>query len=311
MGTTNKEDKEFLDKKKKEKEIKEKVQKKRDKEKLDKKIIEREDEKAKHEAAVKQFYDYKNNVKKILIKKALMELCTRSIHNINKRERLICENLVESYINDVGTAVLLKNMKFSRSKMLRNLRESIDNYYTIITEGSTASDENTQTISNTNVENFWADIDKSEDIDDITNLIRMRVSNAEEEFINKNQEDKNRIKTVLNQTASRIQNAKETDNEEYADEVEESATRLAKNKIYQIQHEGNRNIFDKMVRKFSKAVLTNDKLKAEYLSESHKLDIGKILESVRCIYTLLETVSTIKLENVDAQYIKETIDSIK
>ena len=36
-----------------------------------------------------------------------------------------------------------------------------------------------------------------------------------------------------------------------------------------------------------------------------------IVESARCMYALLETVSTIQLEKVDIKYIEDTLKSIK
>ena len=304
------EDQEYLADKKKEKEAEEEAKKQRDKEKIDKQIIEKEDKKAKQEAALNRFYEYKDNVKKLLLQKVLTELCTQSIFNISPREKSFCESLISDYIDEVGTGKLLRNMKFSESYLLHTIREKIDQHYKMITEGSKASDEKTQKVSQTDISSFWEDVDKSENIEDITNLIRMRVSNAEEDFINKNQEDKENVKTVLKQTAARIQSAKDTDNEEYADAVEESESRLAKNKIYQIQHEGSRNVFDKMVRRFSKVVLSNPTFNTEYLTEDNRLDMDTIVESVRCIYTLLETVATIKLEKVNSKYIENTINSI-
>ena len=101
------------------------------------------------------------------------------------------------------------------------------------------------------------------------------------------------------------------DDNDYAEEVEESETRLAKNKIYQIQHEGHRSVFDRMVRNLSEAALKNEDAKGTLIDESGKLDMDAIVESARCMYALLETVSTIQLEKVDIKYIEDTLKSIK
>lgn len=305
-----KEDREYLTNKRKEKEeaAKAAIQKRR--EEFNKRIVDREDAKAKHEAAVNGLYNFKHDVKKSLIKKMLMELCVGSIPNYTQREYTICENLIENYINEVGEPTILKNMKFSENGFLRTCYDQIDKHFKAITEDATIEPE-TQYIDSNSLDNFWDDIDDTENVDDITSLIRMRVSDAEENFINKNQQDKENVKTVLQQTASRIQMAKGTNDNDYAEEVEESETRLAKNKIYQIQHEGHRSVFDRMVRNLSEAALKNEDAKGTLIDESGKLDMDAIVESARCMYALLETVSTIQLEKVDVKYIEETLKSIK
>lgn len=305
------EDLQYLEERKKMRKAEKETAKKRAREKTNNRIIADEDIKIAHEQAVEKYYDYKDNVQHELLKKALVELCTQSIPHINYREQILCENLVDKYINETGAAKLLRNMKFSDNYLLRTIHEKVKESQKEITKDTSADDESTQIISKKAIDDFWTEIDNAEDIADITNIIRMRVSNAEEEFINKNQEDKEAIKTILKQTASRVQKAKESENEEYAEAVEESETRLAKNKIYQIQHESHRNVFDKMVRQLSKAALSNDVLKEDYINENGKIEFDRIVETVRCMYTLLETVSTIQLEKVDTDYIKNIINSIK
>ena len=66
-----------------------------------------------------------------------------------------------------------------------------------------------------------------------------------------------------------------------------------------------------MVRNLSEVALTNEEAKKEFLAENGHLDVEKIVESVRCMYTLLEMVGTIQLEKVDQQYIEDTLKSIK
>lgn len=280
------------------------------KEKFNNDIIERENIIASHEAAVDKYYAYKDNVKKTLLSKALYELCTQSIYNTTDREKIICENLIQQYVDEVGTSKMLKMMKFSESWILNSINENVDKFYKKITEGTTAKDPDTQTIPDEDIEEFWKTIDKTDDVAEITNTIRMRVSNAEEDFINKNQEDKENVKTILKQTADRVQNAKNTNDNDYAEAIEESETRLAKNAIYKIQHEGYHNVFDRMVRNISRSAMVNEDAKKEFIGENGGLDMDKIVESARCMYTILEMVSTIQLEDVDSKYIEETLKSI-
>jgi hypothetical protein len=270
----------------------------------------RENAKLAHEAMFEHYHEYKNDVKKTLLTEALMNIYKDSIFHINERENAICESLLGNYINETGVDTLLKNMKFSESGLLHDIYDNVNKYYQKITEDAEPEDITTQTIKPEDVDAFWKDIDKSNDIDDITSMIRLRVSDAEENFINKNAEDKEDVKSILKNTADRIQSAKETNDNDYSESVEESEMALAKQQIYKVQHESHRSVFDRMVRNLSESALANDDARKHFTQENGRLDMDAIVESARCMYTLLEMVSTLQIEKVDAQYIEDTLKSI-
>lgn len=304
------EDRQYLAEQRKAKEEAAKLARQKSINEFNQHIVEEENQKMAFNKSVDKLFEFKANVKKSLIKKMLMELCVGSIPNYTHREYSICENLIENYISEVGETALLKNMRFSENGFLRTCWSEINSHYKTITEDATR-DEDTQYIDSGSLDDFWNDVDNTEDVDDITNLIRMRVSNAEENFVNRNQQDKENVKTVLKQTADRVQMAKDTNDNDYAESVEESETRIAKDKIYKIQHEGYRSVFDRMVRNLSEAAVKNKDAKGSLIDENGKLNMDSIVESARCMYSLLETIGTIQLEKVDNKYIEDTLKSIK
>lgn len=270
-----------------------------------------DDLKHNREKALDEFYEYKDNVKEVLVRTALSNICENSLINPTERQRKICDNLVAQYVREAGVTKLLKNMKFSENALLRTINEEVEEKFTYITKDATPDDPSSMTISQDEIKGFWKDVDDIEDIDDVTGLIRLRVANAEEDFVNKNKEDKDSIKNILRGTADRIKNAAAKGDEEFKDAVEESESYLAKDKIYKIQHEGYRSVFDRMVHNVAEAAMKNEEFKKEYTLENGRLDMEKIVESARCMYTLLEMVGTIQLENVDRQYIEDTLKSIQ
>lgn len=262
------------------------------------------------EALFEHFYNYKNDIKKLLLTEALMNIYKGSIYHISDRENTICESLLGNYIEENGVPKLMKNMKFSESEILHDIYDNVNKYYNKITEDAEMNDIATQTIKPEDVNDFWKDIDSSNDVDDITSLIRLRVSDAEENFVNKNAQDKENVKSILKNTADRIQSAKATNDNDYSEAVEESEMRIANNDIYKIQHESHRSVFDRMVRNLSESVMKDEGTRKEYILENGRLDMDAIVESARCMYTLLEMVSTLQLEKVDGAYIEETLASI-
>lgn len=264
-----------------------------------------------HEAKADRFYEYKNDVKKTLLTEALGRIYKDSIFHITDREAALCESLIGAYIENTGVDTILKNMRFSKSGLLVSIYEAEQEAFDKITDGANANDIDSQTIDPKAIDDFWNQIDKNNDLDDVTNMIRLRVSNAEEEFVNKNQSDKEDIKSILKDTAERVQSAKATNDNDYSDAVEESEMNIAKNKIYNIQHESYHNVFDRMVRNISESVIKNEAIKEEFTTDNGRLDMDKIVESARCMYTLLEMVSTLQIEKVDSNYIEEALKSIK
>ncbi len=303
------EDREFLKQLREEREALSEAMKKHERDSLNKKMIQREDLIDKHKSEMDRFYKYKDEVQRLLVRKALLELYTQSIYNINSREMLICENLIDQYIDENNPVNILRKMKGSRNGFLRVIAEAAKKHHSKITKNAKMGDIGTQTVSQTDLSNFWKEIDNSENVEDITNLIRLRVSNAEEEFVNKNKEDKEDIKTILTNTAERIKSAQDTTDNDYAAATEAYETKMAKEKIYNINYNRHHNVFDRIVRNLSKAVLLHEDLKKEYTTDN-KLDMPRIIESARCMYTLLEMVGTLQLENVDTEYIEETLRSI-
>lgn len=303
------EDREFLKQQRIDRNALSEAMKKHDRDSLNYKIIQHENIVDKHKADIDRFYNYKDEVRRLLIRKALFELYTRSIYNINSREMVICENLIDQYIDDNDPVKILQKMKYSRNGFLRVIAEAAKKHHSKITKNAKVGDIGTQTVSQTDLTDFWKEIDKSENVEDITNLIRLRVSNAEEEFVNKNKEDKEDIKTILANTAERIKSAQASNDNDYSAATEAYETKLAKEKIYNINYNRHHNVFDRIVRNLSKSVLLHEDLRNEY-TEDNKLDMSKIIESARCMYTLLEMVGTLQLEDIDTEYIEETLKSI-
>ena len=266
------------------------------------------------EAAVKRsedFYAYKNDVKKVIVTEALKRIYMGSITNPSLNERYIGEALIGNYISEKTVDYVMESFRRANTGFLTDLYEACQAYYESETENADQNNQMTMTISRSNAKEVIDKLFDNEDIEDITNTIRMRVSAAEEEFVNKNQRDNANIKTILDDVSKRIADAKMNNDNDYAEVIASSESAIAKDKIYKIQHESKRNVFGQMVIQLSEATLKNPELREKYTAEAGRLDMDAIVESVRCMYTLLEMVNTLKLEVVDEKYLKETIDSIK
>lgn len=259
----------------------------------------------KHNAKVKimKYNDFKEDVKFEVLHKALTRLCENSLRNPTPEQVTVCSNIIESYIKDNGMYNVLRKMKNSRNLLLRELAENIKSTGDELIN-TAEEDSEGYTINKDTIDEFIKEIDKNDDIDDVTNIIRLRVSNAEEGFVNKNDQDNENIKTILKDTAERVKNAKDDNDNNYAEEIEESEMRIASREIYKIQHENRNSVFDRLVKAVAKKNLlsTNE--------ANNHIDVEATVNVAKSIYTVLEMFSATTLETIDDEYINDTINSL-
>lgn len=156
------------------------------------------------------------------------------------------------------------------------------------------------------------ELEKEEDVRKAVNLIRKRVSDAEETFIKRNAEDKKQINDLLNKISDNIKTVEDIDDKEDGkSKVAEESANIARQKINEITEHRPLSVFEKLTRNLSKNIVRNTVTKEMYMTESGKLDMPAVYESARVMYGFLETLNTLQLEKVDKEYIKETLDSMK
>lgn len=262
----------------------------------------------KHNAKIKimKYNDFKEDVKFEVLHKALTRLCENSLRNPTDEQINACYNLIESYIKDNGMYNVLRRMSNSRNLLLRELAEDIKNTSEELIDNA-QEDEEGYTINKETIDDFIKEIDNNDDINDVTNIIRLRVSNAEEDFVNKNEQDNENIKTILKDTAERVKNAKDDNDNDYAEEIEESEMRIASKEIYKIQHENRNSVFDRIVKTIAKnSLLTSN----EAVTDGNKINVEAVVDIAKSVYTVLEMFSATLLEKVDDEYINDTINSL-
>lgn len=313
------------------------------------------------EAAIKNaeerrtaFSRFKDDVKSALLTEALTRICIGSIRNPSNNERAVCEALVGNYIQEKGAEELLSEFN-NKTSFLENLNRLIEKHTSIIIEEVDEKDPDTMVIDKDNMEDFFEELDDTENIEDVTNTIRLRVANAEEDFVNKTAMDRENLKSIIQDTSKRVEDVRPGLDNDYSDDSEddidegpdlpdddtpgmgndnaeiespeESATdggdekkplekeddevvKEAKQKIYAIESR-NKTVFEKMVYNLTEASIKNVDMRDQFVIENGRIDIDRIVDSVRCMYTMLEMVSTLKIEKVDAQYVEDTLKSIK
>lgn len=304
---------------------------------------------------------FKESVRSALLTEALTRICIGSIRQPTDNERAVCEALVGNYVQEKGAEELLSD--FRNTSFLENLRTVIDKHVDIITEDADENDPDSMVVTKDNMDDFFEELDDTENMEDVTNTIRLRVSNAEEDFVNKTAMDRENLKSIIQDTSKRVEDAKPGLDNDYSDDSEEAldegpvlpedddtvadeepveetgdqgdtkedttpqpvqpqpskpqpskedseAVKEAKQKIYELESR-NKTVFEKMVYNLTEACVKNADMREQFVIENGRVDMDRIVDSVRCMYTMLEMVSTLKIENVDAAYVESTLQSIK
>lgn len=175
------------------------------------------------------FLKFKNDVKEFLLTESLKRIYIGSLKNPSDREVSICESLLSNYIKDKGAEDLMIN--WAHTEFLEHMKQTINKYTKIITEEAKEKENNgedetiARTIDPKHLDEFFEELDdSSETPEDAAAFIQMRVSNAEEEFVNRAEQDKAELKQIIDDTAARVGAVKPETFDDSSDEVPNDET---------------------------------------------------------------------------------------
>lgn len=139
---------------------------------------------------------------------ALMETTALTDNGLELANRLI-----ENYVKENGTQTILRKMKGKTyiQDCIHNIVESTHMHVMQEVENDIdnkdASDISSTEVSDEEREQMYDDLSKEEDINKAVETIAQRVTDAEQEFIQKNNEDKEALKNIANKFTERIKGA--------------------------------------------------------------------------------------------------------
>lgn len=270
----------------------------REYENLDKSI--RDIKSIREENAIK-FGNFKDTVKDVLLSEALFKIFSPCLgENYTRSSKILAENLICDFVEKNGGADSIFSRKRGISYAIETIYNEVEDYYKLLVE---KADKEDPKIDREDMEEFLDNLDNDADIENVSQAIAIRVANAEEEFINNNMSDKLTIKGIIDDTAARIDAAKNDGSIDMTNaEIEEEANIICKQKIKK-NNSRPKSLFEFMVQNLAEQSMKSDTMRESYI-ENEKINIDKIVESVRCIYGVLETVNTLRLENVNEEYIQ-------
>ena len=248
------------------------------------------------------FQQFSEGVKSTLLSECLYKVFNEAlgIHKESTINNNIKRSLINTFIKEQGVNTLLNQFKNS-SYILHSFSTLVNESYAKILSEVQKDKPETFCIDKNMKDEFFDKLNM-EDVDDVVTSIRSRVASAMEEFIQTNINNKIDIEDTIKEAQKKIENAK-------SEELRESYEQLAKRQISLIKNRTAKNVFSAMVSTMSEQVLKEEVFRNEYMLDN-KLNIDKIVERCEILYTFLEMVNTMKIANVNENYIKEVLDNL-
>ena len=223
----------------------------------------------------------------------------------------LAESMVDKFIAENGTYAILRKME-GKTYLLDTIKEAVEDAVADAEEKADDSDKDLEEVPAEVKDDMFDKLEKEEDVNDAIQVISNRIAAAEEEFIKKNAEDKQKIEDIVNDINDRIQAVKDdvTKDEETKEDIEEGYKIETNRKVNHIYENRSHTLFDHMVHETAMGISKDTTLKDIY-SESGKIDIAKVVKSCKCMYGFLEFVNTIQLDKVNVDYINKVVKDME
>ena len=272
----------------------------------------RESAKAKAVNKAKAYSDFKKSVVESYVGGLLWNIYESVLDKNMSSEfaKGIGRSTLTSYIKENGATNILKKMN-GKTKFLSEAARMIDDFVTEAIEDADPDNEDTLAIDPKKEQEFYDNLSNSDDVADITNAIRMRVVDAEEKMATDNINDKIDMDDIMQGAAQRIESVRQSNKEgelsdDSAELQQQETVMMSKARMNDLATKRSRSVLEQMVRNTSKQVLKDENL-AKVYTENGKIDFDKLIEANTAIYTFMETLNTIQLEDFDEESVKKII----
>lgn len=257
-----------------------------------------------------KYEQFQNNTKDYLLTEGINYIVDKVVRNISENNinidsnnmLPICKSTILNFVKENGADNIVDNI-CTKTLFLNEFSNVVCEAYSNIMEKCNPEDKTTFCIKNSDNDKFYRSLDTL-DGDQMSDKIGKRVSMAIDNLVQNNVNDK----LDMEELAEKIK--EKADQYKNKDEVAQEFTKIYKGTILEKQESRNKNILESMVNKMTRAILTDKELKTSYVNESGKLDTSSIIETAIGMYTVLETLNTLRFKEVDANYISEVLSGI-
>lgn len=259
-----------------------------------------------------KFRKYISEAKTTLLTEAIFYFVNESFdHSVTLEQRKQAEAVVLNFVKEEGADKLLRKYE-TQTEFLANLTGIVNETYDKIVKE--ANENKTKKITGFNMKKSTTDAfyNKLQNISNtqVTNKIMDMVAQETEDFIQQSVKDKNKMEQMAQDTKEKIDNIKAR-TPEAKEAIKQEMVNTYNRESKLIRTNRPRSIFEEMVYHISnKVVKHKDLLESHYVNKSGQLDVNKITENAKVLYTVLETLNTFKFKTFDAESIQELVQNI-
>lgn len=264
----------------------------------------------------KSYTNFRNNLRHELLSEALKGIYLSALNErmfLGVNHVVLAENLIDQYIKENGGATKMLESFKGKTYLLDTIRCIVEETEEEIMDTVDPENPETQEVPEEKKENMHDALEKEQDVHAAIDIIAQRISDAEEEFIKQNAEDKKKMEELANRVNERIQ-AVQADpdmSEETKEDIEQESMRLFRRDKDAIHNNRPRTVFEQMMRNLSASIVKDENLIESYTDESGRLNVEEIKESVICMYGLLEMDNTLCIHKMSPEYISATLKNMR
>lgn len=260
------------------------------------------------------FAEYKIFVEDTLFQYVIEDLMSVALDEseMDDVDKAIKSNLVKQYIKENGHAQNILLRGAGKTYVIDTIRDVIKEAEDEIVDKADPESPETLSIDKEDIAKVMDKLNNEENFDDVKQAIAVRVTSAEDAFINSNRAEKEAMQEIIQQGQDKINkaNASEDMDDATKEAIAQEAARVSKRKMTALRENKKRSIFDEMVHRFAESCMKKEGLAANYLTESGKLNSDRVVMTVKTMYTLMEALQTTKFEIIDDKYIEDVLKSM-
>ena len=244
------------------------------------------------------------NVKTGFLSAAMHRVLVESMNSkVTESDKNFMKNLIVKFITEQNASTLLGKFKY-KNTFVAEMGSIVNKAYRAVVESITDPENPTAKPADlkldvTIVDDFYKDLVNLDTVE-VSKIIRDKVSDAMNDFIDQNMQSKIDYQEVIDTAKEKMAAA----TEESA--IEEIKTEMNR-QINEMRRTKPKNAYHYMFESMIKGVLKDDTLKAKFVHES-SIDTSAIEHNTEIIYTMLEMLNTTEI--VEEEYIRDYITSL-
>lgn len=245
--------------------------------------------------------------KEFLISEAMNKMLLQCLpNNLDPRLKVVGKHCCENFVKEEGVNNILRNCK--NTLFLNEFAIILEETHKKVVLGAADNKNDEFEIDNSTMKEFYDKL-RGMNYEPMCKTIINRVADAEKDFVQSNIKDREQIESAAEKAKDKIDSIR-TKDEDTAEDIKEEFTIMYKKEVNNIENR-RRNILESIIRHMGKNIVSDDVSRNDFIQESGKLNMNRIIDTSEVMYTFLEMVNTTQLREVNAEYLEGVLKSIK